>query len=654
MTEENLWIGWKINEKNEVTKEKFEIEPNLLRRHMGIFGSTGSGKTVLGKIVLEEAALHGIPVIALDPQGDIASLILPGDPKKLEKKGVPPKRLEDYLKKVKVRIYTPASTKGLQMSINPVKLPDKKADPDDAIRLMDNSARTLVGVLMKLGGLPKSNQTKAIAVIYEVIRNAWKKGVDIKDLNSLADLIMSDEETLGVDLGKYMKPSERERLSLAIRSLTVGTAELLFSDEGQFDFNDLLKPVDGKTPINVIFLKTLRSEEEKQFFIAIFLNELYSWMLRQGFSKNPRMILFADEVAPFIPSGMAKPGPKEAFLLIFRQARKYGVECIVATQSPKDIDYKAFEQFNTIASGRITSEQSLKVLERIIEPIVGEVGTDDIIDKITKTRTGKFVIVNPELPNRVVRINTRWLLTNHTTLTEKDVVKIMAEEQKRLELQKKLEAERLRKQKEEEERRKREEQKRLERERLERERQKRLEEERRRKEEERRRREAELRKLREKYKYAKDNEKVFIRKGESKPAVSYEDIMNAFVNKISKVAKTRYGLPFLKELVTDKELIYEKALTYYYSETKAAIKNGLAHVEVKEIEKDGKKKKVKVLVYDFEKLLDAVLKQMKIAQPEYVDPERLKKMFEKLVMTSQKTNLLERILLGEPFLKYKI
>ncbi|MHA2211030.1 MAG: hypothetical protein ACXABV_17890, partial [Candidatus Thorarchaeota archaeon] len=74
---------------------------------------------------------------------DIASLMLPGDPKQLTEKGVPIKHLEEYMDKVIVRVFTPASSKGLAISINPLKLPDSKADQDDIIRLMDNCARTL-------------------------------------------------------------------------------------------------------------------------------------------------------------------------------------------------------------------------------------------------------------------------------------------------------------------------------------------------------------------------------------------------------------------------------------------------------------------------------------------------------------------------------
>ena len=39
-----------------------------------VVGPKGSGKTVLCKIVVEEAVRCGIPVICIDPQGDLCSL----------------------------------------------------------------------------------------------------------------------------------------------------------------------------------------------------------------------------------------------------------------------------------------------------------------------------------------------------------------------------------------------------------------------------------------------------------------------------------------------------------------------------------------------------------------------------------------------------
>jgi hypothetical protein len=590
MADNKLWLGNYLDDDGKRTDKKFEISIDLLRRHGGIFGSTGSGKTVLSKVILEEAALEGIPVIAFDPQGDIASLMLPGDPKELNEKGVPDSLLKEYMDKVIVRVYTPASSKGLAISINPLKLPDPKADQDDIIRLLDNCARTLTKVLTKVGGLSRSWEGKSFAVLYELLRTIWEGGKDVDDLKELADMLTVPTEEIGIDLEPYMKLSERQTLATRIRTLTVGSSQLLFKEEGQIDFDHLTKKVDGKTPINVIFLKTLRSEEEKHFFISIVLNQLYSWMLRQGFTDDPRMILFQDEAAPFIPAGMRAPGPKETFLLMFRQARKYGIECVIATQSPKDIDYKAFEQFNSIASGRISSEQSLKVLERILEPIAGEKASEEIITALPGQQTASFIFASADLKPKVNHIGVRWLLTRHITLTEKDVQKhmsVLRQEQEKI--LKKLEEERLaREEAERKEREKKADERKAEQERQRKEAERaKVEAERLKKEEEERKRlEAEIAAKKARFKSAKNDDKVFDTKGQA-GMVSYEDLMNGFVAKIEAVAKTSFGLPFLKELVKVGELNYEKALTYYLKETKAALKQGLAK-RIMNVEKLGR------------------------------------------------------------------
>src|SRR3569832_1319878 len=44
--------------------------------HAVCVGMTGSGKTGLGIGLIEEAAIDGVPVLAIDPKGDISNLLL--------------------------------------------------------------------------------------------------------------------------------------------------------------------------------------------------------------------------------------------------------------------------------------------------------------------------------------------------------------------------------------------------------------------------------------------------------------------------------------------------------------------------------------------------------------------------------------------------
>src|SRR5262245_52532192 len=47
-----------------------------LTTHALCVGMTGSGKTGLCVALLEEAAIDGIPVLAIDPKGDLGNLLL--------------------------------------------------------------------------------------------------------------------------------------------------------------------------------------------------------------------------------------------------------------------------------------------------------------------------------------------------------------------------------------------------------------------------------------------------------------------------------------------------------------------------------------------------------------------------------------------------
>src|SRR5438045_3231283 len=89
---------------------------NVLLRHVVVLGSSGSGKTVACKVVVEEAVRQGISVIAIDPQGDLASLGLIGN----VASNVPVEVYKGYWDKLDLKIWTPGSTSGRPLCVSPI------------------------------------------------------------------------------------------------------------------------------------------------------------------------------------------------------------------------------------------------------------------------------------------------------------------------------------------------------------------------------------------------------------------------------------------------------------------------------------------------------------------------------------------------------
>ena len=81
-----FYLGKRVDQQTqEVSDELVLYDSKDLTTHAVIIGMTGSGKTGLGIGLLEEAAMDNIPVIAIDPKGDLGNLLLtfpklePGD-----------------------------------------------------------------------------------------------------------------------------------------------------------------------------------------------------------------------------------------------------------------------------------------------------------------------------------------------------------------------------------------------------------------------------------------------------------------------------------------------------------------------------------------------------------------------------------------------
>ena len=406
------------------TEKKVELPIEALHRHLMALGASGSGKTVLCKCIMEEAIRHDIPVIIVDPQGDISSLALKGDPEEIESFGIPSEMQGEYFDKARVAIFTPASSKGIPISVNPLDFPSKDTPHEEAIIALDMTATSLVSFLGY--DLSSDSGKGAKAYLFTIIEYMWRNDQTIKDMTHLTEIVLNPPQEINELVKSFVTKGEPREIARKLRFLTVGTPSLMFQKGVQIDIDMFMDKSDGKIPLNIIYLNTLSSTNDKQFFLATLLRELYCWMLKNP-SENIQMLFYVDEIAPYIPPYPRNPPPKEAYAFLFKQARKYGVGLIAATQNITDIDYKALAQVNTWCLGRMMTRQDIARVKQIIQSI-DPTHSEKVLQKLPSLRTGEFLILSPDVFDDVVNFQVRWLLTNHLTMDEKDIPQSISDE----------------------------------------------------------------------------------------------------------------------------------------------------------------------------------------------------------------------------------
>jgi DNA helicase HerA-like ATPase len=122
-----------INRLSDSQTEAVSMDPALISKHFVVLAGSGSGKTVLVRRLVEEAALLGIPSIMLDCANDLARM---GDPWPARPEtwfGADEAKAKRYRERAEVVVWTPGREKGNPLTLEP--LPDLAAVADDADEL---------------------------------------------------------------------------------------------------------------------------------------------------------------------------------------------------------------------------------------------------------------------------------------------------------------------------------------------------------------------------------------------------------------------------------------------------------------------------------------------------------------------------------------
>jgi len=393
-----FYLGRPYDLKNKRPKEGLLLyDSKDLVTHAVCVGMTGSGKTGLCISLLEEAAIDGVPSIVIDPKGDLANLLLTfpdlaaedfapwvnqEDAEKKElstaeyaaqqaefwKKGLAAwgqdgARIKRFKESIDLRVYTPGSNAGIQVSILKSFAAPPSSIRDDNEMMSERVNTTVTSLLGLLGIDADPLRSREHILLSNILNNVWMAGNDL-DIAALIQQIQTPPMTrVGVmDLDSFFPSKDRFELAMTLNNLLAAPAFASWMEGEPLDLQRILHSPDGKPRISIFSIAHL-NDAERMFFVSLLLNQTLGWMRTQSGTTSLRAILYMDEIFGYFPP-VANPPSKLPLLTLLKQGRAFGLGVVLATQNPVDLDYKGLSNTGTWFIGRLQTERDkARVLE---------------------------------------------------------------------------------------------------------------------------------------------------------------------------------------------------------------------------------------------------------------------------------------------------
>ncbi len=415
--------------------------------HGVVLGMTGSGKTGLCLALLEEAAMDRIPAIVIDPKGDIANLLLTFPDLKPEdfrpwineddatSKGVTPDdyaattaatwrkgmadwgqdpgRIKELRERVDITLFTPGSKAGIPVSI----LGSFDAPPAEVIEdgeLLGERIESTVSSLLSLVGVDADPiQSPEAILLANIFGRTWGAGTNL----SLEDLIRHIQkppfDKVGViDTDTFLTTKDRQSLALKFNNLLASPGFATWLEGLPLDPAKLLHAADGNPRVSVFSIAHL-SDPERMFFVSLLLNQTLGWMRAQSGTTSLRAILYMDEIYGYLPP-TANPPSKKPLMTMLKQGRAFGLGCLLATQNPVDLDYKALSNIGTWWLGRLQTERDKL---RVLDGLEGAAGAQNArfdraaMEKLLSALGNRVFLMNNVHEDQPVLFQVRWLMS---------------------------------------------------------------------------------------------------------------------------------------------------------------------------------------------------------------------------------------------------
>jgi hypothetical protein len=152
---------------------------------------------------------------------------------------------DEFFEKARVAIFTPASSKGISISVNALSFPSEDTPHEEAILALDMTATSLASFLgYDLASDPGKG---AKAYLFTILEHLWRKGETIKDMGHMAELVVTPPAEIVDVLQSFVTKKEPQEIARKLRFLTVGTPSLMF--QGVQNRHVHVRTKRGKSPL---------------------------------------------------------------------------------------------------------------------------------------------------------------------------------------------------------------------------------------------------------------------------------------------------------------------------------------------------------------------------------------------------------------------
>jgi hypothetical protein len=433
-----------------------------LTTHGVIIGMTGSGKTGLGIALLEEALIDNIPIIAIDPKGDLTNLMLAfpqlrsqdlrpwineqdalgegltpdqfaAKQADLWRKGLggwgqDPERIARLQAAAEFAVYTPGSSAGLPVSVLRSFAPPSVQIGQDMDLLRERIQTTATSLLALLGMEADPITSREHILVSNVLETTWAAGSSL-DLAGLIRAIQTPPfARIGVmDLDTFYPAKERFQLAMRLNNLLAAPGFEAWLEGEPLNISRLLFSDSGKPRASIFTISHL-SDAERMFFVSMLLNEVVAWMRTQAGTSSLRAILYMDEIFGYFPP-VKNPPSKAPLLTLLKQARAFGLGVVLSTQNPVDLDYKGLSNTGSWFIGRLqTAGDKERVLAGLEGAAAGSGFDRSRMEEILAGLGKRVFLLNNVHENAPVPFETRWVLSYLSgPLTREQIKSLMAD-----------------------------------------------------------------------------------------------------------------------------------------------------------------------------------------------------------------------------------